>query len=122
MSRGHLAFLVAVIGGGGDLAIRLRHLAGDNPCHVCPMAKDIDQGFLILFTEHSKIPMFQRFLEFQILVFLEMRMIDVDARIHDRPDDIVTERGKRIASRVRFHCADRFRNESLNGKVRPDAE
>ena len=99
-----------------------RHLAGDNTCHVCSMAEHIDQGFLIVFTEHGKIPMFQRLIERQILVFPEMGVIDVDARIHDCPDDIVTERGKRIASRVRFYRADGFRNQSLNGKVGPDPE
>jgi hypothetical protein len=61
--RGHLAFLVTVVGVGGDQAVRFGHLAGDNPCNMCPMAKDIDQRRLILFTEHSKIPMVQRRLE-----------------------------------------------------------
>src|SRR5215471_2444059 len=47
-------------------------------------------------------------------------MVRVNPRIHHRPDNVVTQSGKGITGCIRLHGADRFGDESFDGKVRPD--
>src|SRR5580704_16337252 len=58
--------------------------------------------------------------QLQIGMFLKVRVLLVDSRVHHRPNDIFAQCIKRVTDSIRFDGDDAFADVPLDVKVRPN--